>query len=123
MVLPGAKAGGLRCLGMKAGVYNAHVTRESSLSVSCCSGCNAARLASKYKYKQYVSGWVQRTARDTDSVAYGIDAESRVRNAPYSVNWVILEKWRARAWISARFRVRRRSSPNFSTVKLPIPEP
>src|SRR3977135_2720780 len=123
MGLPGAKAGGLRCLGMKAGVYNAHVTRESSLSVSSCSGCNASRLSSRYKYKPYVYNYVRYSAEDTGSIAFGIDAESRVRNAPYSVNWVILEKWRARAWISARFRVRRRSSPNFSTVKLPIPEP
>jgi len=41
----------------------------------------------------------------------------------YNVNCVILWKCRARALISDRFSARKRSKPNFSTVKLPITEP
>jgi hypothetical protein len=77
----------------------------------------------KVYVRPHVSDSVRNIAPETLSVAGVIDAASRVRNASYSVNWVILEKWRARAWISARFSVRRRSRPNFSTVKLPITDP
>ncbi len=41
----------------------------------------------------------------------------------YSLNEVSFENRRARAWISLRLSVVRRSTPNFSTAKLPSTEP
>ena len=96
--------------GGKIKVYNAPPMHEDIHRGGCCSNRNEERRKlSRSRFARVVLG-------GTSNVPPKIPPA-------HKLNCVILWKCRALALISDFFNARRRSSPNFSTAKLPITEP
>jgi len=96
--------------GGKIKVYNAPPIDEDIPRGGCCSKRNEERRKlSRRRFARLILG-------DTSNVPPKIPVS-------HKLNCVILWKCRALALISDFFNARRRSSPNFSTAKLPITEP